>query len=86
MRGKNVNHCVVLVAIVAWMQKGSTTFQRNIFLALNSSIFHEKNLAPAKPWLHSSLLLLSGQVDPRAMENSYSRSNVKEKNFVLQYH
>ena len=32
---------VVLVAIVAWMQKGSTTVQRNILLALNSSTFHE---------------------------------------------
>ena len=32
---------LVLVAIVAWMQKGSTAVQRNILLALNSSTFHE---------------------------------------------
>ena len=68
-----INNCfypLVLVAIVAWMKKGSTTVHRNILLALNSSTFHEYDLAPAEPWWHSSLLLLSGQVDPGAMENS----------------
>ena len=59
----------VLVGIVAWMEKGSTTVQRNILLAFNSNTFHEKNLAPAEPWWHSFFLLLSGQVDPGAMEN-----------------
>ena len=49
---------VVLVAIVAWMQKGSTTVKRNILLVLNRSTFQEWNLALAEPWCHSSLLLL----------------------------
>ena len=40
---------IVLVGIVAWMQKGNTTVCRNILLVRNRSTFHQKNLASAEP-------------------------------------
>ena len=51
----NISWTVVLVGSVAWMQKGNTTVCGNILLVLDRSPFHQKNLASAEPWCHSSL-------------------------------
>ena len=55
---REVSLLLVLVGIVAWMQKGNTIVCRNILLVQDRSTFHEKNLASAEPWCHSSLFPL----------------------------
>ena len=60
---------VVLVGVVAWMQKDNTTVFRNILLVRDRSTFHEKNQTSAESWCHSFLFPLYEQVDPRAVEN-----------------
>ena len=82
---------IVLVGIVAWMQKGNTTVGRNILLVRDRSTFHEKNLVSAEPWCHSSLFPLYGEVDPSSVENVYQLKKVLvgpeagENKFVLHY-
>ena len=67
---------LVLVGIVAWMQKGNTTACRNILLLRDRSTFHEKNLASVEPWCHFSLLPLYGKVDPKSVENVYQLKKI----------
>ena len=67
---------VVLVGKVTWTHKGNTTVCRNILLIRDRSTFHEKNLASAEPWCHSSLLPLYGKVDPRSVENVNQVKNI----------
>ena len=52
---------IVLVVVVAWMQKGNTTVSRNLFLVQDRSTFNEKNIVFSEPWCHYSLFPLYGQ-------------------------
>ena len=54
---------LVLVEIVAWIQKGNATVCRNILLFWDRRTFHERSLASAESWCHSSLFPLYGQLD-----------------------